>query len=269
MGPTDFDTPHPVVPLKRNKLDEILTESNISDDQISDCLGVNPKTIYRHRKGQSPISVEQAEQYADILNKHYSLPVEPMTLITSKASPDAKMFTDSVTKGKIPVIGQFHQKEGRVEFFEQGGTQIYLHSEMHMHYTNANNKYRHVNALVFIDGLTVKPFQNFQDFQFQDYHYWLFPNSPIHNKVVHKDAPMNLSIVKTIDDKLYCGILYANPKKNLQSPNKYSIEDPEWGLKNQFTPKNKKLTGLQLKWATPVISVIMNPNANMIKLYEE
>ena len=110
-------------------------------------------------------------------------------------------------------------------------------------------------------------FENYDTFYYDDYHYWIFLNSPIVQNIVHKGSLQNLCVCKLLgSDTILAGMLYEKPRRNQQSPITYELVDPYWGMKKSFLPERLNLNGIELDWATPVLSVITNPSASGVLL---
>jgi len=266
-APVSFRPGDGVIVSRLNHLIEINNFSN--EDLAKDPeINIREETVSKHRNGRSPISWEMAEAYAKFF-KDRDIMVDPIFLITTKVE-GSMLFDSAVDAGRIEVIGQFVQSNGSVEVFERTDAPLFLKSDVLNHYIINNADNYGLTSFIFVDGEITSPFRGLEDFHMQDYHYWITLKSPMINKIVHKFSNQNLCVVKLKDKDIHlAGMVYQNPKRNSQAPTTYSISDPGWGMKNQFTPQDMDLSSVELEWSTPVVNAIMNPQANGIDMVQE
>ena len=250
-----------------NTLNQIILNYQIEQKHIAEVLEIDTATISKHRNGKSPITWDMAQMYSKYFIIQYEIMVDAFTLLTGKHNPKDTIYTDTLRSGKIPLIGQFIHSKARVEMFKHTIPPMYLSSTMYNHYIFKNAEDWGLNSIVYVDGVQTKPLDCLDTFYFEDYHYWVFLNSPIVQKIVHSGSLRNLCICKVKDsDLILAGTLYEKPRRHVQSPITYELVDPYWEMKESFLPPDVNVNGLELEWATPILSVVLNPQASGVKL---
>ena len=257
----------PVEGKYTNTLNNIILKYQIEQKHIAEVLEVDTATISKHRNGKGPISWDMAQMYSKYFIINHSIMVDAFSLLTGKQTPKDKLYYDTLVPGKMPVIGEYNHSQGQVKVFDHTVPPMSLTSTMYNHYIFKNAEDWGLNALIYADGVETKPFENYDTFYYDDYHYWIFLNSPIVQNIVHKGSLQNLCVCKLLgSDTILAGMLYEKPRRNQQSPITYELVDPYWGMKKSFLPERLNLNGIELDWATPVLSVITNPSASGVLL---
>ncbi len=250
-----------------NNLNQFMNTHNIEQKKMAEALLCDYSTISKHRKGQSPIGWDVAQMYSKYFIYEYDLMIDAFTLLTGKNYPEDTLHYNTLEPGQITILGQFLNQDKCVKFFQHDQSRVYLTSTMYNHYIFKNAEDWGLNALIYVEGNHTKPFTNIDEFYYDDYQYWVFLKSPIVHNHVHAKALRNLSICKIKgEDIILAGSLYEKPKRNSQSPTVYELADPYFGLEESFLPTALNTDGIELDWATPVISIITNPSASGINL---
>lgn len=271
----DFVKENKVIELQySNNLNDVMNKHNIKQDKMAHILDMNTGTISKHRNGKSPIGWDTAQMYSKYFIVHHDIMVDAFTLLTGKQKPDDELYSDTLAPGRIPIVGQFVHTETKVHLFDHTVPPMRLTSKMYNHYIFRNAEEWGLKSLIYVDGNLTDPFTKVEDFYYQDYQYWIILGSPIVQRHIHKGSHQNLCICKLKgEDTILAGTLYEKPRRNQQAPITYELIDPYWSTdvadKNNFiafTPRDRNLNGIELDWATPVISIVLNPNASGVFL---
>ena len=87
---------------------------------------------------------------------------------------------------------------------------------------------------------------------------------------VHKSVFRNFSMAKIKDTKeIVCGQIYERPKRTRQAPDTYEIIDPLFTTQGKYLSEEKDYSSVELEWATPIMSSLMNVHAGGISIIEE
>ena len=81
--------------------------------------------------------------------------------------------------------------------------------------------------------------------------------------IIHRDSLNSLSLCKIKgSDEIYAGILYEKPRRTRKSPRLFQLLDEDYLQEDyKFLPTDINVDGIELDWATPVITSIVNPTA--------
>tara|TARA_B100000214_G_C23918946_1_gene605087 strand:- start:32 stop:955 length:924 start_codon:yes stop_codon:yes gene_type:complete len=257
----------PVEGKYTNTLNNIITKYQIEQKHIAEVLEVDTATISKHRNGKGPIGWDMAQMYSKYFIINHAIMVDAFSLLTGKHTPKDKLYYDTLVPGRMPVVGEYNHNETEVRMFDHTIKPMYLTSTMYNHYIFKNAEDWGLSCFIYVDGIDTKPFEDYDSFFVEDYDYWCVLNSPMVQNNVHKGALQNLCVCKLKDqDTVLTGMLYEKPRRNQQSPVTYELVHPYWYVTKDFLPEDRNLNGIELDWATPVLSVIMNPSASGIML---
>lgn len=216
--------------LMPNNLEIMIAKSGMTKRNVAELKGITPETLSRHVHGKIQMTLQDAEQYAKILD----------------CMPQDILFAQKPVK----IIGYMHiNKDDSVTRSIAAGKslgKVYLHNHMQSDTAaiiySADKDYagRHVgwkNAVAFIK------------------------RSPIEKGEIDPDAIMHESFVKVIGD-----IPDADP--SAQSGLLFGVVYPEPGgtytIHNVQNDKIRK--GLKLEWASPLLAVSLRPELRQVEV---
>jgi len=213
-----------------NNLEIMIAKSGMTKRNVAEVKGITPETLSRHVHGKIQMTLQDAEQYAKILD----------------CTPQDILFAQKPVK----IIGYVHYNENRTikRSFAEGKTlgKVYLHNHMQkdtaaiIFSVDKNYTGKHVywnNAVAFVK------------------------RSPITNGDVDPESIMYESFVKIIgeipdpdescSDNFLSGVVYPEPGGT------YTIHN---------TDTDKIRQGLKLEWATPLLSVCFRPDLRSVEV---
>ena len=255
----------------RNKLDDYIISYSLENNKLAKFLNIKAETISKHRHGKSPISYEMAEKYSDVLLDEYNINSDPLSLMTSKCK-DSDLYENSLAPGQMEIIGHFDRPNREVKLFNTTDRKMSLTCEYLTHWMTVATPEVKTSVIMFSGWDDQNNYQDESDFYMQDFHYWLVIHRPMVKNIIHRNALNSLSVCKLKDsDKILTGILYEKPRRTRKAPRLFQLLDEDY-LRDEykFLPEDLNLDGVELDWATPVITSIVNPSAQgMIVKFED
>lgn len=254
-----------------NALDEVIRKYNLRNDVIAKAIKTKTETVSKHRHGKSPITWEMAQKYQTYFIKDHNIMVDSFLLLTARLD-DSDLCTPTLTPGKIEVVGQYLQDQYSVELFPSDQKKIYLQSSMYNHFTFRSAQHWGIVAFIYVNkNNDSKAFTgDLETFFVEDYHYWVCLKSPLLRKYVHKSCLGNFSVCKVKDtSEIVVGHLYERPKRTRQAPQTYEIIDPLFSVDGGFVDPKIDLSSVELEWATPILSALVNALGSGLGIYEE
>jgi len=246
----------------RNSLNELILIYNLENNKLAKFLGIKAETISKHRHGKSPISFEMAEKYSAMLFDEYNITSDPLGLMTSKCK-HADLYENSLAPGQMEIIGSFNRPEREITLFNTTKRKMFLTCEYLTHWMTVASPEVKTSAIMFSGWDNQNNFQDESDFHMQDFHYWLVIHRPMVKNIIHRDSLNSLSLCKIKgSDEIYAGILYEKPRRTRKSPRLFQLLDEDYLHEDyKFLPTDINVDGIELDWATPVITSIVNPTA--------
>jgi len=212
-----------------NNLNTMIASSGLSKKDVGALVGHTPETVSRHISGNIKMTLDHAEGYARVLNcSPYDIMFEahPMPII-GKCYIGKDNQIDRV-------VGEKNYGHVYSHTFRPERTGI-IHWTMHEEYQGIWQYLRDGLESVLLD--------------------------PIENEFIHPDAKGNECYALT-KEPYECGC--HGKKTRLAAGQLY----PEPG--NRFTihngDRNETLRGLELVWATPLLSMIIRPDLRGLKV---
>lgn len=251
----------------RNALNELIVSYNLENYKLAEFLNIKAETVSKHRHGKSPISFEMAEKYAEVLIDEYNIATDPLGLMTSKCK-DADLYENSLAPGQMEIIGHFNRPEREINLFKTTDRKMFLTCEYLTHWMTVARPEVKTSAIMFSGWDDQNNYQDDSDFHMQDFHYWLVIHRPMVKNIIHRNALNSLSVCKLKDsDKILTGILYEKPRRTRKAPRLFQLLDEDYLHDDyKFLPVDQNLDGIELDWATPVITSIVNPFAQGMKV---
>jgi hypothetical protein len=253
----------------RNKLDDYIISYSLENNKLAKFLNIKAETISKHRHGKSPISFEMAEKYSDVLFDEYNITSDPLSLMTSKCK-DSDLYENSLAPGQMEIIGHFDRPNREVKLFNTTERKMSLTCEYLTHWmTVATPEVR--TSVIMFSGWDDRNTFDEKDFYMQDFHYWLCIHRPIAKNIIHRNALNSLSICKLKgSDKIIIGQLFEKPRRTRKAPRLFQLLDEEFLREDyKFLPEDMNLDGVELDWATPVITSVLNPSAQGMRVVFE
>jgi len=214
-----------------NNLDYMIKQSGLPKKVIAERKGITPETLSRHIHGKIQLTLNDAEEYADFLScrpqdiMFRSLPIDIIAY--------SVIFGDGKAAETMPTGTNKDCPKGQVWLNEQ--------------YTDD------VAAIIYkIDKGYVGPWIQYRD------SIGLVDLDPIKKGIVSKDCIERSSYAKIKNGPVMFGYVYPEPRGG------HSLYDP-WAdtemlsQKTFLEGKEAVLTGLDLEWATPLISSVWRP----------
>lgn len=213
-----------------NNLEIMIAKSGMTKRNVAELKGITPETLSRHVHGKIQMTLQDAEQYAKILDcnaQDVLFAQKPVKIIGyMHINPDDSM-TRSIaagkTLGKVYLHNHMQQDTGAIIYSADKG------------YSGRHFGWR--NAVAFIK------------------------RSPVERGEIHPSAIMNESFVKVIGDipdaengncnGLLFGVLYPEPGGT------YTVH-------NVLSDKIRK--GLKLEWASPLLAVCLRPELRQVEV---
>lgn len=258
--------------FENNKLDQIIRQYNLRNDDIAKFLNTKVETVSKHRHGKSPITWEMAQRYSTYFTEQCNIMVDSFMLITSKQGND-DLNTNTLEAGKIEIIGQFIHENHKIELFPKDWKKIYLQSSMYNHYNFKSAEDWGIVSFIYVNKHNeASPYNdNLETFFCEDYHYWVCLKSPLKRNYVHKASLGNFSVCKIADTgEIVAGTIYERPKRTRQAPQKYEIVDPVFSPNHGFVSSDKDFSSVNIEYATPILSSLINiPGSGLGIIQEE
>ena len=254
-----------------NKLDEVIRKYNLRNDVIAKGLKTKTETVSKHRHGKSPITWEMAQKYQTYFIKHHNIMVDSFLLLTARQD-DSDLCSPTLQPGKIEIVGQYLQDQYTVELFPSDQKKIYLQSSMYNHFTFKSAQHWGLVGFIYVNkNNDSKAFTgDLETFFVEDYHYWVCLKSPLMRNYVHKSCLGNFTICKVKDTgDIVVGHLYERPKRTRQAPQTYEIIDPLFSVDGGFVNPKIDFSSVELEWATPILSALVNASASGLGIIEE
>ena len=251
----------------KNALNNLIITYSLENNKLARFLGVKTETISKHRNGRSPISYEMAEKYSEMLYDEYNITSDPLALMTSKCK-HADLYENSLAPGQMEIIGHFNRLEREINFFKTTDRKMFLTCEYLTHWMTVATPEVKTSAIMFSGWEDENNYQDDSDFHMQDFHYWLVIHRPMVKNIIHRNALNTLSVCKLKNsDKILTGILYEKPRRTRKAPRLFQLLDEDFLRDDyKFLPVDQNLDGIELDWATPVITSIVNPSAQGMKV---
>ena len=212
-----------------------------------------------------------AQKYQNYFVTQHQIMVDAFLLMTCKKNGE-ELNTQTLSSGKIELVGQFLQENHAVEFFPQDWKKIYLKSAMYNHFIFKSAEDWGLVGFIYVhQNFQTTPYNgDLEDFFVEDYHYWICLQSPIKRNYVHKACLSQLSIAKIKGtNEMVVGSIYERPKRSRQAPQTYEIIDPIFSHSGNFVSDKLDLSSVQLEWATPVLTALVNSQASGLGIVEE
>jgi len=214
-----------------NNLEEMIIRSGLARKDIAAIVDVKPETLSRHIHGQIKLTVEMAEEYAKAL--------------------DCAAYDVLFSAKPLPIIGHCHQHaDGKIS------RKISANKKVGKIYIDNYQEKNSAGIIWSVDkdyrGVNIS-WQNAIE---------IVHLSPVLKNVVSEHSIQNDSYVRfvnpepeigdeTDDINMYCGHVYPN------YDNTHTV----------FNPASQRvLKDRELRWATPVLSVVFRPDLRGIKI---
>lgn len=208
-----------------NNLGKCIEESGMTVTEVAAAKGVTPETLRRHRNGKIQITINDAERYAQILGVEVQ-----QILFDSKPIP--VLGTCLIQENHIH--RELHQKQ-KFEVFAIGQ---YL-TDRACFLWSCEEKYKgewyeYDNSIQFVK------------------------HSPIVDKYIDASSYQRISVVKTKTPMPINLKGYENKTQDLLAGVLYPQPGGVYTVHNGKTKETYE--GLELEWATPVLSVVFRPD---------
>ena len=213
-----------------NNLEMMIAKSGMTKRNVAELKGITPETLSRHVHGKIQMTLQDAEQYAKILDcnaQDVLFAQKPVKIIGYMHINNDDSMTRSIAAGKT--LGK-----------------VYLHNHMD-------------------DDTAAIIYSADKDYAGK-YFGWrtavaFIKRSPIENSEVDPDAIMNESFVKVIGD-------IPDPEIEKHNGLLFGVVYPEPGgtytIHNVLNNKIRK--GLKLEWASPLLATSFRPELRSVQV---
>ena len=206
-----------------NNLDAMIRRAGLLNKEVAERKGIRPETVSRHISGALQFTLKDAEEYAVILG----------------CTAQDVLFVQNA----VPLFGTLNQDLVHVRSITEKAISYYIP------YPLSDDK-----RIVLADHTS-------QFKKWANGRMYIFSNLCIEKQAVDENCFMRLSIIKIKDDPhVRFGVCYPDPSgKFAIGFNSDTHTDTDQGASRPKTKYSVK-RGLELVWATPILSCIFQPD---------